>query len=68
MKKAKDAGIGWVVAKGSNHFGIAGYYSLRALEQGFLVGLVLYFPLFSLISSGNGVHKHLSNLLSHTIG
>ncbi|XP_071847276.1 uncharacterized oxidoreductase YjmC-like [Apostichopus japonicus] len=36
IKKAKDAGIGWVVAKGSNHYGIAGWYSLRALDQGLM--------------------------------
>ncbi|CAG2105678.1 unnamed protein product [Medioppia subpectinata] len=36
IKKAKESGIGWVVAKGSNHFGIAGYYSLLALEQNLL--------------------------------
>ncbi|XP_054166083.1 uncharacterized oxidoreductase YjmC-like [Oppia nitens] len=33
IKKAKEAGIGWVVAKGSNHFGIAGYYSLLAMNE-----------------------------------
>ncbi|TMS35064.1 hypothetical protein L596_002539 [Steinernema carpocapsae] len=38
IKKAKEAGVGWVVAKGSNHFGIAGWYTLRALEQG-LIGM-----------------------------
>ncbi|XP_078615013.1 putative oxidoreductase YjmC isoform X1 [Branchiostoma floridae x Branchiostoma japonicum] len=38
MKKAKDAGIGWVVACGSNHYSIAGYYSLKACDQG-LVGM-----------------------------
>ncbi|EFO85906.1 hypothetical protein CRE_02254 [Caenorhabditis remanei] len=36
IKKAKDAGIGWVVAKGSNHYGIAGWYALRAMKQGML--------------------------------
>ncbi|XP_074653260.1 putative oxidoreductase YjmC [Tubulanus polymorphus] len=36
VKKAKDMGIGWVVAKGSNHFGIAGWYSLRAMEHGMI--------------------------------
>ncbi|KHN83282.1 L-sulfolactate dehydrogenase [Toxocara canis] len=36
VKKAKDAGVGWVVAKGSNHFGIAGWYSMRAMKQGLL--------------------------------
>ncbi|KAJ8311306.1 hypothetical protein KUTeg_011142 [Tegillarca granosa] len=36
IKKAKDAGIGFVTAKGSNHFGIAGWYSIRAMKQGML--------------------------------
>ncbi|XP_072290681.1 uncharacterized oxidoreductase YjmC-like [Eucyclogobius newberryi] len=33
LKKAKEAGIGWVVARGSNHYGIAGYYSMQALKE-----------------------------------
>nr|XP_046250568.1 uncharacterized oxidoreductase YjmC-like [Scatophagus argus] len=33
IKKAKEVGIGWVVAHGSNHYGIAGYYSLQALKE-----------------------------------
>lgn len=37
IKKAKECGIGWVVAKGSNHFGIAGYYSMMALPHKLLV-------------------------------
>lgn len=36
IKKAKEAGVGWVSARGSNHFGIAGWYGLRALEQGMI--------------------------------
>ncbi|KAH1014747.1 hypothetical protein HUJ05_012579 [Dendroctonus ponderosae] len=38
ISKAKDVGIGLVVAKGSNHYGIAGMYALQAIEQG-LIGL-----------------------------
>ncbi|KAK3770939.1 hypothetical protein RRG08_032873 [Elysia crispata] len=38
IEKAKIMGIGWVCAKGSNHFGIAGWYSMRAMEQG-LIGM-----------------------------
>lgn len=39
---AKEHGIGWVVAKGSNHFGIAGYYPLRmAHEHGFIVMILI---------------------------
>lgn len=36
IKKAKEAGVGWVVAKGSNHYGIAGWYSMTAQKQGLL--------------------------------
>jgi LDH2 family malate/lactate/ureidoglycolate dehydrogenase len=38
MKKAKVIGIGMVVANKSNHFGIAGYYSMQALKEN-LIGL-----------------------------
>eukprot|EP00794_Sanderia_malayensis_P008124 gene8124-8994_t len=38
IKKAKEAGIGWVSCRGSNHYGIAGWYSMRASEQG-LIGM-----------------------------
>jgi hypothetical protein len=33
MEKAKTVGIGLVAARRSNHFGIAGYYSLRATDK-----------------------------------
>ncbi|SPP85348.1 blast:Malate dehydrogenase [Drosophila guanche] len=38
IKKAKTVGVGWVCAKGSNHYGMAGWYAIRAMEQG-LVGM-----------------------------
>ncbi len=38
IKKAKDAAVGLVVARNSNHYGIAGYYSLMALEKN-LIGV-----------------------------
>lgn len=38
IKKAKQIGVGWVCAKGSNHYGIAGWYSMRAMKEG-LVGI-----------------------------
>ncbi|CAG0898130.1 unnamed protein product [Darwinula stevensoni] len=38
IKKAKEAGVGWVIAKGSNHYGIAGWYSIQAMQQG-LIGM-----------------------------
>lgn len=36
IEKAKNVGVGWVCAKGSNHYGIAGMYSMMALERGLL--------------------------------
>ncbi len=33
MAKAVDTGSGWVAVRNSNHFGIAGYYVLQALER-----------------------------------
>lgn len=36
IKKAKEVGVGMVTARGSNHFGIAGWYSLMACDQGLL--------------------------------
>lgn len=38
MKKAKTVGVGWVCAKRSNHYGMAGWYSKKAMENG-LVGM-----------------------------
>ncbi|KAK4301637.1 hypothetical protein Pmani_026224 [Petrolisthes manimaculis] len=36
VKKAKETGIGWVCARGSNHYGIAGWYAMRATKEGML--------------------------------
>lgn len=33
MEKARIAGTGWVAVKNSNHFGIAGYHAMLALEE-----------------------------------
>ncbi|XP_024874808.1 uncharacterized protein LOC112456478 [Temnothorax curvispinosus] len=33
MEKAKKFGIGMVAARGSNHYGICGYYTMMAMEQ-----------------------------------
>jgi len=33
IEKAKIAGTGWVAVKNSNHYGIAGYHSMMALEH-----------------------------------
>jgi LDH2 family malate/lactate/ureidoglycolate dehydrogenase len=36
IEKAKEHGVGWVVARRSNHFGAAGFWAELALEQGFI--------------------------------
>jgi len=33
IEKARNVGTGWVSVQNSNHFGIAGYYPLKALER-----------------------------------
>ncbi|CAL8099689.1 unnamed protein product [Calicophoron daubneyi] len=38
IKKAKETGVSWIATYGSNHFGIAGYYSMLAAKEG-LIGL-----------------------------
>ncbi|KAI6198072.1 hypothetical protein M3Y94_01301700 [Aphelenchoides besseyi] len=36
IELAQQNGVGWVVAKGSNHFGIAGYWPILMKERGYL--------------------------------
>ena len=36
MAKARKHGVGWVVCRGSNHFGAAGYWANLALAQGLI--------------------------------
>lgn len=36
IEKAKNVGVGWVSVKRSNHYGIAGYYTIRAEKQGMI--------------------------------
>jgi len=38
IQKAKDAGVGFVAVRNSNHYGIAGYYAMMALEHD-LIGI-----------------------------
>ena len=37
ISKAKANGVGWVAANNSNHYGIAGMYSLQAVKEGLMV-------------------------------
>jgi L-2-hydroxycarboxylate dehydrogenase (NAD+) len=40
VNKANQAGTGWVAVKGSNHFGIAGYHAMMALEHD-MIGMAM---------------------------
>jgi L-2-hydroxycarboxylate dehydrogenase (NAD+) len=40
IRKAKQAGTGWVSVKNSNHFGIAGYHAMMALEHD-MIGMAM---------------------------
>ena len=40
VRKAKTAGTGWVAVKNSNHFGIAGFHAMLALEHD-MIGVAL---------------------------
>ena len=40
IEKAEKAGTGWVATMNSNHFGIAGYYAMMALEHD-MIGICL---------------------------
>src|SRR3954447_8199586 len=40
IEKAEKAGTGWVSVKNSNHFGIAGYHAMMALEHN-MIGLAM---------------------------
>jgi len=40
IEKAKNAGTGWVSTRNSNHFGIAGFYAIMALEHD-MIGITM---------------------------
>ena len=40
ITKAKECGTGWVAVKNSNHFGIAGYHAMKALEHD-MIGIAM---------------------------
>ncbi|MGC8874360.1 MAG: Ldh family oxidoreductase [Chloroflexia bacterium] len=39
IEKAKAVGAGFVAVRNSNHYGIAGYYAMMALQEGNLIGI-----------------------------
>lgn len=36
LERARDYGVGFILARNSNHYGIAGYYALKAVDEGFI--------------------------------
>ena len=40
IQKASQAGTGWVAVQNSNHFGIAAYHAMKALEHG-MIGIAM---------------------------
>src|SRR5580704_5494839 len=40
IEKAKNVGTGWVSVQNSNHFGIAGYHAMKALEEN-MIGIAM---------------------------
>lgn len=40
IEKAEQCGTGWVAVKGSNHFGIAGYHAMMALQKD-MIGMAM---------------------------
>src|ERR1700722_1054749 len=40
IDKAKNVGTGWVSVQNSNHFGIAGYHAMKAVEQN-MIGIAM---------------------------
>jgi L-2-hydroxycarboxylate dehydrogenase (NAD+) len=40
MQKAKNVGSGWIAVRNSNHFGIAAYHALKAIEED-MIGIVM---------------------------
>jgi LDH2 family malate/lactate/ureidoglycolate dehydrogenase len=40
IDKAKNAGTGWVAVRNSNHFGIAGYHAMKAIEHD-MIGMAM---------------------------
>jgi L-2-hydroxycarboxylate dehydrogenase (NAD+) len=40
IEKARNVGTGWVAVNGSNHFGIAGYHAMLALEED-MIGIAM---------------------------
>lgn len=66
IKLAKEHGVGWVVCKGSNHYGICGYYALKMAAEGVIVSLSRNNQPNHLNIRGDVFHEHLSLCVSYS--
>ncbi len=57
IEKAKNCGSGWVAVSNSNHFGIAAYHAMMALEHG-MIGFALT-NASPLVTPANGAERML---------
>lgn len=60
IEKAKENGVAFVGVKGSNHFGMASYYSEMALEEN-MIGMVFTSPAAHLMAPTGGIEPILDN-------
>lgn len=60
IEKAKNSGVAFVGVKGSNHFGMASYYSEMAVPEG-MIGMVFTSPAAHLMAPTGGMEPILDN-------
>lgn len=60
IEKAKENGVAFVGVKGSNHFGMASYYSEMALKEN-MIGMVFTSPAAHLMAPTGGIEPILDN-------
>lgn len=60
IEKAKENGVAFVGVKGSNHFGMASYYSEMALPED-MIGMVFTSPAAHLMAPTGGIEPILDN-------
>jgi LDH2 family malate/lactate/ureidoglycolate dehydrogenase len=60
IRKAQKSGVAFVGVKGSNHFGMASYYSEMAIPEG-MIGMVFTGPAAHLMAPTGGIEPILDN-------
>lgn len=69
IKLAKEHGVGWVVCKGSNHYGICGFYTLQMAADGLMVSVLkkCYKTKYVFIHQGFVLYKHITMRFSYSV-